>query len=84
MRDQNAPGSPISLATHRRSIHRVIIPRSVTGLGPGSLARMTYFADLTPYLYGLPEPEPDVLNIGWLDAAALSTVDKLPRNSERF
>jgi hypothetical protein len=45
---------------------------------------MTYFADLTPYLYGLPEPEPDVLNIGWLDAAALSTVDKLPRNSERF
>jgi len=23
-----------------------------------SLAGMTYFADLTPYLYGLPEPEP--------------------------
>jgi hypothetical protein len=33
----------------------------------GSLARMTYFADLTLYLYGLPEPEQDVLNVGWLD-----------------
>lgn len=33
----------------------------------GSLAGMTYFADLTPYQYGLPEPEPDVLNVGWLD-----------------
>jgi hypothetical protein len=30
---------------------------------------MTYFTDLTPYHYGLPEPEPDVLNIGWLDVA---------------
>jgi hypothetical protein len=28
---------------------------------------MTYFADLSPYLYT--GPEPDVLNIGWLDAA---------------
>lgn len=33
----------------------------------GSLAGMTYFADLTRYLYGPPEPEPDVLNVGWLD-----------------
>ena len=33
----------------------------------GLLAGMTYVADLTPYLYGLPEPEPDVLNVGWLD-----------------
>src|SRR5262245_31665094 len=30
---------------------------------------MTYFADLTPYVYGLLEPEPGVLNIGWLDGA---------------
>ena len=30
---------------------------------------MTYVADLTPYLYGLPEPEQNVLNVGWLDVA---------------
>jgi hypothetical protein len=27
-----------------------------------------YFADLTPYQYGRAEPQPDVLNVGWLGA----------------
>lgn len=29
---------------------------------------MTFFADLTPYAYNNTEPDPAVLNIGWLSA----------------
>ena len=28
-----------------------------------------YFPDLTPYQYGRTEPQPNVLNVGWLSAA---------------
>jgi hypothetical protein len=30
---------------------------------------MAYFADLTPYEYGGAEPNPTVLNVGWLSSA---------------
>jgi hypothetical protein len=29
---------------------------------------MAFFADLTPYAYDRPEPDPNVLNVGWLSA----------------
>jgi hypothetical protein len=28
-----------------------------------------YFPDLTPYEYGQTEPQPNLLNVGWLSAA---------------
>jgi hypothetical protein len=47
--------------------HHALI--AIAAPGSPSLDRsrtMAYFADLTPYLYD--GPEPNVLNVGWLDA----------------